>query len=122
MAVMQVRRWGGVLEHPASSTLFRACGLPLPGEPADEFGGWSLACHQVAWGHRADKHTWLYLVGVDPSDVQVRTGGVATHCVTTARRGGPLLKMDRRESDRTPSSFAEFLVDIARRATIPLGP
>lgn len=33
-AVDQVRKWGGVLEHPASSTLWTEAGLPAPGRRA----------------------------------------------------------------------------------------
>ena len=43
-AVEQVQRWGGVLEHPARSTLWPVAGLPEP-YPAggfDEWGGWTL--------------------------------------------------------------------------------
>jgi len=62
-AVEQVQRWGGVLEHPASSTLWQRCRLPLPGGLPDEFGGWSVELDQVSYGHRARKRTWLYVVG-----------------------------------------------------------
>lgn len=41
-AVEQVRTWGGVLEHPAESTLFAHCGMPRPGQFPDEHGGWSV--------------------------------------------------------------------------------
>src|SRR3954470_6781475 len=41
-AVDQVRAYGGVLEHPAGSRLWRACGLPRPGELPDAWGGVSV--------------------------------------------------------------------------------
>lgn len=62
-AVRHVRGFGGVLEHPAFSTLWAAAGLPRPGEAPDAFGGWSLAVEQFHWGHKAAKATWLYIVG-----------------------------------------------------------
>jgi hypothetical protein len=40
-AVEQVRKNGGILEHPASSTLWEAAKLPAPGR-RDSFGGWTL--------------------------------------------------------------------------------
>jgi hypothetical protein len=63
-AVGQVRAFGGVLEHPARSGLWAHCGLPLPGEFPDDFGGVTIEVCQVDWGHVARKRTWLYLVGV----------------------------------------------------------
>ena len=64
-AVAQVRRFGGVLEHPKDSKLWAAAGLPRPGQ-RDDFGGWTLPITQHWWGHRAEKYTWLYIVGVSP--------------------------------------------------------
>src|SRR5690606_12067518 len=77
-AVEQVRRWGGVLEHPAGSKLWEHCGLPRPIpwdfglkhkriraiSCFDGFGGYTIEVDQVEWGHVARKRTWLYLVGV----------------------------------------------------------
>lgn len=48
-AVEQVRKFGGVLEHPKNSTLWPTLGLPRPGE-RDEFGGWTLPIYQMWWG------------------------------------------------------------------------
>lgn len=116
VAVDQVRRWGGVLEHPDGSRLFRVCQLPLPGGLPDAHGGWSVAVDQVSWGHKAQKRTLLYVVGTHPSAVRLRTGGTPTHLVTTCRRGEarslPTLSAAARR--RTPIEFAEFLVAIAR--------
>lgn len=83
-AVEQVRKFGGVLEHPAGSRLWEACRLPLPfcddvervktcrarkrspagGCITDHFGGYTIEVAQCEWGHVARKRTWLYLVGV----------------------------------------------------------
>ena len=116
VAVDQVRRWGGVLEHPDGSRLFRVRQLPLPGGLPDEFGGWSALIDQVSWGHKARKRTLLYVVGVHPSSVRFRVGGEPTHLVTTCHRGEartlPTLSAAARR--RTPLDFAEFLVALAR--------
>lgn len=116
IAVTQVRLYGGVLEHPASSTLWKHCSLPLPGEPPDHYGGWSAQVDQVSYGHRARKRTWLYVVGIDPGGVAFKTGGTPTHCVNSRKKDSHLLELSRVARSRTPVSFAEFLVSLARRA------
>lgn len=117
IAVEQVRRWGGVLEHPESSLLWLACGLPLPGGLPDEHGGWACELDQVSWGHRARKRTWLYVVGVAPADVRLRSGGTPTHCVKSRSRNTHLLELSAAGRRRTPPAFAEFLVGIARQVS-----
>ena len=117
-AVEQVQAFGGVLEHPAWSKLWHECDLPRPGEFADDLGGWTIAVDQCAWGHRARKATWLYIVGVHRSNVRpVLGGGVPTRVITTSKRGERLLKMSSLEARVTLPAFAEFLVSIARSAS-----
>lgn len=43
-AVEQVRAFGGVLEHPAYSRLWDACGMARPGELPDAEGGGLSGC------------------------------------------------------------------------------
>ena len=129
-AVEQVRAFGGVLEHPANTTLWAELRLPKPRSlgtlgrsSTDEFGGWTLAVEQCAWGHVAQKGTWLYIVGVRSRNVEPRTGGDPTHVVSSlsrrrrtqaARPQLPEMKKSLRHI--TPPAFAEFLVTIARGA------
>ena len=68
LAVALVREFGGVLEHPASSTLWPAQKLPDPGQ-RDGYGGWTLPIVQQWWGHKAEKKTLLYIVGCEPACV-----------------------------------------------------
>jgi hypothetical protein len=127
LAVEQVRRCGGVLEHPAASSLFRHCGMPWPGEPADEFGGWTLAIRQVDFGHQCEKPTWLYVVGLRHSEVNAeRERREPTHTIGMARawrpgtnKPSPRKKLPECTELRrrlTPPELAAFLVDIARRS------
>ena len=61
-----VRRVGGVIEHPQGSHAFRVFGLPKPPRkgwsPPDEWGGRSCYIDQGAYGHPAKKPTWLYAI------------------------------------------------------------
>lgn len=66
-ALAAVRRWGGVLEHPAYSDAWPAHGLAAPstggGWELDITGGWSCYVEQGRYGHPAKKATWLHYVG-----------------------------------------------------------
>jgi hypothetical protein len=118
LAVAHVREFGGVLEHPACSTLWQAAALPLPGEFPDEWGGWTLAVEQFHWGHRAEKKTWLYIVGArrDELPPMPRRGGRPTHCIAPTRGGGVRLPtVTKPEREHTPAEFAAWLVDLASR-------
>lgn len=121
IAVAQVRRWGGVLEHPADSQLWRKCSMPAPGWLPDEWGGYTVAVNQCDWGHRAAKATWLYVVGcpvdrlpavpppVDRSGLLVVTN--------EQRKGDPgyRARLPGRERHLTPPAFADWLVAVARQ-------
>lgn len=118
-AVQQVRRCGGVLEHPAGSLLwsdlpeFGAYPLPAVGAGVDAFGGQTISVYQSDFGHPAPKHTWLYVVGARPGELckAVRAGDLCK-----AARPGGLRKVAYQPSARrmdTPLPFAELLLSIA---------
>jgi hypothetical protein len=114
-AVHAVRTWGGVLEHPSSSTLWQSAELPLPGKGFDSFGGWSIEVPQKWWGHLAEKNTWLYIVGCLPKhipDVPFSLGQ-ASHVLESKKPGR--LKLPREMREATPPAFAEWLLDLASR-------
>jgi hypothetical protein len=127
-AVEQVRRYGGVLEHPSTSGLWREMQLPKPNWLPDAWGGMMIEIDQFHWGHLARKRTWLYIVGVSLADLPTipHRDGVPTHCVSSlaGRRmtrfqrvslptRKPELGPNRR--DKTPPDFARWLVELARR-------
>jgi hypothetical protein len=120
-AVEQVRAHGGVLEHPAYSDLWLYCALPAPGQ-IDEFGGFTLPITQQWWGHRAEKATWLYIVGCDRCDVPLMPFvlGEASHVVSPScniRKGHPNYRPQLRKAERehTPPALAHWLVDLSTR-------
>lgn len=129
-AVEQVRAYGGVLEHPAGSRLWEACGLPKPipwdGDRSswpDVHGGYTIEVDQVEWGHVARKRTWLYLVGVPREALEAPPfpGREPTHHVSrdakrAARNGYTLKRTGSKQNLLTPPLFAEYLVRLARAA------
>lgn len=124
-AVSQVRLWGGVLEHPARSTLWADQHMPAPGA-IDAVGGWTLGIHQHWWGHRAAKATWLYIVGCRPDSIPEipMLLGEATHVIASSRqrqnRGHPLFRPEvtKAEREHTPPALAAWLVELARRCSV----
>lgn len=127
-AVDQVRRNGGVLEHPKASTLWPTAGLPMPGHAPDAWGGWTLGISQHWWGHRAEKLTMLYIVGCAPSDVpdMPMLLGEATHVIAQDRRRpdgtrdahGRRPEVTKPEREHTPPELAVWLVELARRCHV----
>lgn len=126
-AVDQVRRFGGVLEHPADSKLWSHCGLPKPYEFFGDLHGFTIAVEQSDWGHKCAKPTWLYLVGISVIDVKslmVRTKrpGNITHGIwygsfeRSGHAGPKLIAASKEIRRRTPPAFAEFLVELARNS------
>lgn len=129
-AVDQVRRWGGVLEHPARSSLWRECEMPGPGFLfTDNWGGWTVQVDQFVFGHRARKRTWVYIVGTTEIPPIPRRSGeppCVIDCPGSARKSerprsaGQRPWCSRRERSSTPPAFAEWLVAVARKKTANL--
>ncbi|MFY2608947.1 hypothetical protein [Achromobacter ruhlandii] len=120
LAVALVREFGGVLEHPAGSTLWAAQMLPRPGGARDQYGGWTFAAPQMWWGHKAEKATWFYIVGVAPADMPPvpLVLGDASHVVQSRKRQDYRPHITKAEREHTPPELAAWLVEVARRCRI----
>jgi hypothetical protein len=104
-SMSKVRQFGGVVEHPASSDLwkeFHTLGYGM----RDEFGGVLFPLMQSWYGHRAPKETALYLVGAPVPDLS----GVFTSQLASGR----IENMGKAERERTPPAFALFLANLAQ--------
>ena len=140
-AVLQVRRHGGVLEHPQRSHLWGKMSLPYPepyrqttiaGPERDAWGGFTVELDQSAWGHKySHKRSWIYCVGIDydlattfPPPVALPRIDEPAHWKPKldSRRPGktyPRCGMDiasPEQKKRSPDAFACWLVALARTA------
>lgn len=119
-ALDAVYRWGGVLEHPASSKAWAAHGLTAPhgiGWTQTGPSEWVCEVWQSAYGHPARKRTWLLYVGAAaPPELDWRREA-GTHQVGWFDRAKPTL--GKRAASATPPAFREVLLSIARLADAP---
>jgi hypothetical protein len=123
-ALASVRRWGGVLEHPADSKAWAAHGLPSPAgrgwqrvsqpwkwTPTVDPFEWVAEVCQSAYGHRARKRTWLYAVTPCPPEIDRRAPEGEAQ-IGWFDRIKPTL--GKREASATPPAFRDLLLSIAR--------
>lgn len=124
-AVRHVQRFGGVLEHPAESSLFAHMGLPTPGRAPDGHNGWTAQIRQCDWGHKAEKLTWLYIVGCHPDDLPPLPPHAEPTGLIKPQRGIPRdgrKIVSKPEREHTPPQLATWLVDLARKCTPKVSP
>lgn len=120
-ALRAVMTWGGVLEHPAKSRAWERHGLDKPrGQGWQRTGaGWVCEVWQSAYGHRANKATWLFYCGArrPPELNWSRPAGshqVGFHDQRGLARNKPTLSP--REAKATPPSFRDALLGLGRLA------
>ncbi len=118
-ALESVVRCGGVLEHPAKSRAFDAYGLTKPngiGWQENNFGGWVCEVWQSAYGHRANKATWLYYFGSGkPHELKWNRPKGSHQIGFQDRRGKSRNKptLSKKESNATPEQFMMELLKLA---------
>jgi hypothetical protein len=119
-ALDTVNQCGGVLEHPAETYAWVSHGLPYPGIGWTRWRqGWVCEVWQSAYGHRAQKRTWLYYCGSDKPEA-IRwdrlpgTHQVGFHDQRGKARNKPTLS--KREANATPAAFAIELLTLAKKA------
>lgn len=116
-ALAAVRKWGGVLEHPAESRAFRWHGIPEPvadGWQLTLDGDWVTEVWQSAYGHRAAKRTWLLYHGNSAPLPLRRERPAGQFQIGNFDPLKPALP--KRECAATPPEFRDLLLSIARTA------
>lgn len=122
-AIAAVRRYGGVLEHPANSYAWLHFGLRAPDrgagwQPAGDFIGWTCCVEQGHFGHRAPKATWLYSVRSNLPSLPWQKSGAEGRVSGPHRDGRKEERTHKRMPDRerraSPIPFRDLLLDMAR--------
>lgn len=118
-ALLSVRKFGGVLEHPAKTRAWGRYGLTKPsrfGWTECDGGGWVCEVWQSAYGHRANKATWLFFSGkAMPKELDwsrpVGSHQVGFHDQRGKERNKPTLS--KAEANATPEKFRDELISLA---------
>ena len=120
-ALSQVRLNGGVVEHPSGSRLWKEAPLPLPGEKADEFGGFTIEIDQYDFGHVAHKKTKLYICGIDIKDLpDTPPPNIAPTNRSICGNVKGTKRCTQYQREYTPMALIEFLVKICHQTNNPL--
>lgn len=132
-ALASVRRWGGVLEHPADTAAWAAHGLMPPPRAAGwvaagDWMGWTCYVEQGHYGHPGRKPTWLYAVGVDLPSLRWGRSSAAARIATwyrvgddgaqTSTRRGTDVLIPKMQRSITPPAFRDLPIAMARTARV----
>jgi hypothetical protein len=122
-ALASLRRWGGVLEHPAHSKAFSAHGIPHPpkrGWLQIGYREWVCQVEQGHYGHVARKATWLMVVGERPPELiqgpapqKLPEKRLAEKGYKSAMRCGMVAYQSHLQRQRTPPEFRDLLLSLA---------
>lgn len=118
-ALWAVRTFGGVLKHPAHTAAWVAHDLlrPTRGAWASKGdGAWVAQVAQSAYGHRARKRTWLYVVGPRPAELDWLEPAPTAVTSWLQRTSTTLPRLTKRAASATPPEFRDLLLRMARRA------
>jgi hypothetical protein len=116
-ALDSVRKYGGVLEHPAESRAFWKY-LKEPTSSGWQLtidGDWVCEVWQSAYGHQANKRTWLCYVGDNPPHPMRWDKPVGTHQISRDQRGKEKNKprLIGKAASATPIEFRDELISLA---------
>lgn len=115
IAINQIRKVGGVLEHPRGSKLWKFLNLPMPGV-IDKFGGFTILIHQSWFGHKAEKKTLLYIVGLKPNElppIPIKFDAIEYTISSKIKKySGRLIKKEvsKKYREITPIDLAKWLI------------
>ncbi len=119
-ALEAVNKWGGILEHPAASRAWAAFGLARPARGEWTTSGYGFVCEvwQSAYGHKANKATWLYCNRTQTPPMRwerpVGAYQIGFHDQRGKERNKPTLP--KRAANATPIPFRDLLISIAESA------
>lgn len=119
-SILRIWRYGGLLEHPAGSKLWKLMKLPIPGSGYDIHGGFSLSIDQSWFGHKCKKNTWLYIKGINQNEIPnyELNFDCVTHSISSGSKTSNLLVVSKIWREKTPVKLALFLIEIVNKINL----
>lgn len=133
-ALLALKKWGGVLEHPADSHAWDAFGILKPkryaGWQEAGTGLWTCYVEQGHYGHESRKPTWLLACGIQRSELpelnwtkgeqRLPQWMIERYGYEKARRIGVVAMVGGKNKTQirnaTPIPFRDVLIGIAKTA------
>jgi hypothetical protein len=132
-AILAVRTYGGVLEHPEASAAWDTFEVVKPYKdggwiPGDSLG-WTCSVEQGWYGHRSRKATWLYYAGRErPPELRwgrapgefmiIEDSYRSTEQRRKAVKLGVISRLTHRERAATPIPFRDVLISLAESSAM----
>ena len=113
-AVEQVLAKGGILEHPAGSTLWEHWNLPKPNKGSTSDSVFSISVDQSWFGHPCKKDTWLLISGTTAAHLPPITLSFSpvTHVMETSKNTPYLPPLPKSLRSHTPSLLCDYLAEV----------
>lgn len=111
-SIAKVRRFGGIVEHPISSTLWQKMKVGSLKSP-DQYGGYLIKVHLSDFGFKAKKPSGLYIVGLPYKllPAQPLSLDAITHSVCTSKKSAKK-ELDVLVRSRTPLALINWMLEV----------
>lgn len=111
-ALSKIRQFGGILEHPRSSLLWKTGNFDLSGN-VDNYGGFLRSVNLSWFGYPCEKKTMLYFVGISPGQLPEfpLSFDAITHQISSSKKKSlPEISKDSRSS--TPVAMIAYFIQV----------
>lgn len=112
-ALDRVRQFGGVLEHPRTSDLWKYVSVDAT-KGYDEHGGFLLSVNLHWFGYPAQKKTVLYIVGCKRSELPPIPLNFNAVSKTIGKRTPGMTEIQKTRRSETPGQMIEWFYDVLR--------
>ena len=111
-ALDKIRRFGGILEHPRSSTLWLNGNFKLDGS-VDDYGGFLRSVNLSWFGFQAQKKTMLYFCGINPAQLPPfpLSLDAITHVISSGGNNGKK-ELSALSRSQTPRLLIDYFLEV----------